>query len=62
LVKESQDPATTAERKDQIEEQLKELTRRIEDNKSKASKALNKRQGSNSRNATRTWRRSGGTT
>ncbi|MGL4550740.1 MAG: OmpH family outer membrane protein [Gemmataceae bacterium] len=43
--KESQDPKTTAEKRDQIEKRLKELTRLIEDNKMEASKVLNKKQG-----------------
>ncbi|NBO91530.1 MAG: OmpH family outer membrane protein [Planctomycetia bacterium] len=45
MAKESQDPKTTAERRDQIEKKLKELTRLIEDNKMEASKVLNKKQG-----------------
>src|SRR5262245_34433526 len=45
MVKESQDPKTTAERKDQIENKLKELTRLTEANKMRASKVLNNNQG-----------------
>lgn len=43
--KEGQDPKTSAEKRDQIEKRLKELTRLIEDNKMEASKVLNKKQG-----------------
>jgi Skp family chaperone for outer membrane proteins len=45
LAKEAQSPDTTPQRKEELEEQLKDLQRRIEDNKARASKALQKRQG-----------------
>jgi Skp family chaperone for outer membrane proteins len=45
LVKESQDPKTTQQRREEIEAKLKTLQRQIEDNKVEASKVLNKKQG-----------------
>lgn len=44
LVKESQDPKTTVEKRDVIEKQLKDLQRQIEDNKNEAAKVLQKKQ------------------
>jgi Skp family chaperone for outer membrane proteins len=45
LVKESQAPATTQQKREEIEAKLKDLQRKIEDNKVEASKVLNKKQG-----------------
>jgi Skp family chaperone for outer membrane proteins len=44
LYKEANTPTTTAERKEAIEQQLKELKRKAEDNKNVGTKALSKRQ------------------
>lgn len=45
LVKESQAPGTTQQKREEIEAKLKDLQRKIEDNKVEASKLLNKKQG-----------------
>jgi Skp family chaperone for outer membrane proteins len=45
LAKEAQDAKTTAERREQIEQQAKRIQRDIEDNKLAAQKTLGKRQG-----------------
>jgi Skp family chaperone for outer membrane proteins len=44
LAKEAQKPGTTAEKRDQIEQQLKALQRQVEDNKNDAPKTLVKKQ------------------
>jgi Skp family chaperone for outer membrane proteins len=44
LAKEAQDPLTKPERREQIERQLKDLQRSVEDNKAEAQKTLGKRQ------------------
>jgi len=44
LAKEAQKPTTTTERREQIEKQMKELQRKIEDNKNEAQKVIVKKQ------------------